>query len=601
MVNGVTCLFVGGGVIWGQTFHIIVGTPGIRLPINSDVYIPVFVYTNSTVDSIANFSIALATKDQYITTRYRPADSMTFGNFFGPPINSWVEHWIQPSATSNPISGWKNQTYWGIGFSNYVCPSETTLFCIYKMRTTSNPGVIGVTDSIFAIGHDNITGDTSLGDPFGCVYEGYHMTYHPVTFVAQWDSAQTGTGITVLNKFSGHIDTKWDPSQSKFSLKDVSRRLNYNPHYHYGHMKDTASVSIYYANGNNYPGNMLYDIDNCWVADSQKEATDAQVNAGLVYDYMLNHLNRNGFDTAGSSFISTVHDANLNNNASWDPNRRQVKYGTVSGLEKPKSGAIDIVAHEWGHGIKQFTSGIPPSTIGEPRALTESFSDMFGAVVGFATNDPDWLHGEDVSQSTFRNLNNPLASIPHQPDTYLGQYWDIIGAPYINMGVPNKMFYLLSEGGAHRGITVQGIGIVNAFQVMYTASKLRWLDTTSFKDAKRRSVAVAESVIANQNWAVQTAAAWNAVGVCPYAPGDVNCNGECRGSDLTYLVGFFGGSVSVKPNCICTDLNNLYIAFWVSADYNDDCLITGADVTYGVRYFKGLGPAPDPCNAFPTN
>lgn len=593
----------GGGVIWGQTFHIIVGRPGLRLPINSDVYIPVYVYTNSTIDSIANFSIALATKDQYITTRYRPADSMTFGNYFGPPINSWNEHWIQPSASANPISGWKNQTYWGISYSVYVCPSETTLFCIYKMRTTSNTGVIGITDSIFAIGHDNVTGDTALGDPYGCEYHGIQMTYYPVTFVAQWDSAQTGTGITVLDKFSGHIDTKWDPSQSKFALKDVSRRLNYNPHSHNGQMKDTASVSTFYAHGYQYPGYMLYDIDNCWVADSQKAATDAQVYAGLVYDYMLNHLNRNGYDNIGSSFISTVHDDSLHNRCCWDPNKKQVRFGTVSSSRRSPSGCIDAVAHEWGHAIKQFTSGSPQSTIGEAKALSESFSDMFGVTVGFGTFlDPDWLMGENrfIYLDSARNLSDPHSSIPHQPDTYLGQYWDIIGAPYINMGVPNKMFYLLSEGGTHRGIGVQGIGIENAFQVMYSANRLRWEDTTSFKDAKWKSVAVAESVIANHNWAVQTAAAWNAVGVCPYVPGDVNCNGECRGSDLTYLVAFFNGG-STKPNCLCTDLNNTYVAFWVTADYNDDCIISGADVTYGVRYFKGLGPAPDPCNAFPPN
>ncbi len=87
----------------------------------------------------------------------------------------------------------------------------------------------------------------------------------------------------------------------------------------------------------------------------------------------------------------------------------------------------------------------------------------------------------------------------------------------------------------------------------------------------------------------------------PNVVGDANCNGECRGSDITYLVAALKGSESAKPNCICTDLNHSHIAFWVSAEYNGDCLIMGSDVTYAVRYFKGLGPAPEPCSSFNPN
>ncbi|NLI16293.1 MAG: hypothetical protein GX409_08425 [candidate division Zixibacteria bacterium] len=63
--------------------------------------------------------------------------------------------------------------------------------------------------------------------------------------------------------------------------------------------------------------------------------------------------------------------------------------------------------------------------------------------------------------------------------------------------------------------------------------------------------------------------------------GDVNCNGERRGSDVTYLVGYFKG-VSAGP-CIVK-----------AGDANNDGFVSGGDVTYLVRYFKGIGPEPPP-------
>jgi hypothetical protein len=63
--------------------------------------------------------------------------------------------------------------------------------------------------------------------------------------------------------------------------------------------------------------------------------------------------------------------------------------------------------------------------------------------------------------------------------------------------------------------------------------------------------------------------------------GDANCNGERRGSDVTYLVGYFKG-LSAGP-CIVK-----------AGDANNDNFVSGGDVTFLVRYFKGLGPEPPP-------
>ncbi len=64
-----------------------------------------------------------------------------------------------------------------------------------------------------------------------------------------------------------------------------------------------------------------------------------------------------------------------------------------------------------------------------------------------------------------------------------------------------------------------------------------------------------------------------------FLPGDANGDGNVLGSDVTYLVRYFKG-LGPAPNPI------------LAGDTNGDCNVLGSDVTYLVRYFKGLGPAP---------
>jgi hypothetical protein len=64
--------------------------------------------------------------------------------------------------------------------------------------------------------------------------------------------------------------------------------------------------------------------------------------------------------------------------------------------------------------------------------------------------------------------------------------------------------------------------------------------------------------------------------------GDANCSGTLTGLDVTYLVRYFKGS----PNgycCLC------------SGDANSSGTVSGVDVTYLVGFFKGRLPQPAPC------
>jgi hypothetical protein len=70
-----------------------------------------------------------------------------------------------------------------------------------------------------------------------------------------------------------------------------------------------------------------------------------------------------------------------------------------------------------------------------------------------------------------------------------------------------------------------------------------------------------------------------------YIPGDVNDDHEIRGSDVTYLVRYFKGLGPPPPIIVS--------GFYPGADANGDCSNRGSDVIYLVNYFKGGNPPID--------
>src|SRR3974377_893434 len=77
--------------------------------------------------------------------------------------------------------------------------------------------------------------------------------------------------------------------------------------------------------------------------------------------------------------------------------------------------ALDVIAHEFTHGVTQFTAQLPYQD--EPGALNESFSDVFGLMVkqwdgGQTVDKADWLMGDGILAKTFkgralRDMANP--------------------------------------------------------------------------------------------------------------------------------------------------------------------------------------------------
>lgn len=248
-------------------------------------------------------------------------------------------------------------------------------------------------------------------------------------------------------------------------------------------------------------------------------------------EYFLNVHKRNSLDGNGMPLYSWIHYEKDYNNAFW--NGYWVSYGDGDNNIFSSLTAPDVVAHEIGHGITDFSADLINRD--EPGALNESFSDIFGEIVErYMRGSNDWLVGADYTLSpdinSLRNMsmpNDPNALI-QQPDTYLGGFWytdfDDNGGIHYNSGVQNYWFYLLSEGG--NGIndngdkyTVNAIGIEKAADIVYRNLTIYLTPNSQYEDARKGAIQAAIDLYGeDSNEVKQVIAAWCAVGVGNFGP-----------------------------------------------------------------------------------
>jgi hypothetical protein len=246
----------------------------------------------------------------------------------------------------------------------------------------------------------------------------------------------------------------------------------------------------------------------------------------MTYDYFSETYGRNSYDNNGGKIISYVDwiENDDQNNAFWTGSF--AAYGTGDGVTRGSFGSIDVVGHEITHGVTEYAADLIYR--GEPGALNESFSDIFGAAVEFyaeGRDRGDWLMGEDIyiGLGSIRSMQNPKAL--SDPDTYLGENWidtdlsEDFGGVHTNSGVQNYWFYLLSEGGSGEnddGVPYQvtGIGLDDASDIAYRNLTQYLLPDSRYMDAAGYSIQAAEDLFGEESQQVQSVrSAWEAVGI----------------------------------------------------------------------------------------
>lgn len=286
---------------------------------------------------------------------------------------------------------------------------------------------------------------------------------------------------TAVTGFSGTRSINTDSYNGAYRLRDNVRGIN----------------TFNLQNTSNYAGAVDFtDADNYWnnvnIAKDQY-ATDAHWGAAITYD-MFQSMGRNSLDNNGYPLNLYMHYNTNYLNAFWDGSR--MIFGDGNTVYKPFA-PLDITGHEISHGLAERTANLIYQ--GEPGALNESFSDIFGACVEWQGDsaNANWLIGEKVG-FTFRSMSNPNAY--GDPDTYQGNYWYTgggdFGGVHTNSGVQNYWFYLLSMGGngtndLGRAFSVSGIGRGAARQIAWRNLVYYLTASSDYEDARFYSIQAA--------------------------------------------------------------------------------------------------------------
>ncbi|MEV6521340.1 M4 family metallopeptidase [Longispora sp. NPDC051575] len=262
--------------------------------------------------------------------------------------------------------------------------------------------------------------------------------------------------------------------------------------------------------------------------DLETACADVLYAGAKESDMVSAWLGRSGLDGQGHGFAARVGGDYAN--AYWTGTF--ATFGRAVDLQRQAT-SLDIVGHEFGHGIYQHS----PGGLNDEPGLDEGYADIFGTLTEHYANDPtrpaDYLVGEDV------NLygNGPLRSQSRPSDYYGPDCWstDLPGAEaHFAAGPLNHFFYLLAEGStptngrpaspicAGGPPSVTPIGLQEAGKVLYNGL-LAKTSSWRYADVRVATLAAAKNLYpsgcVNFN---RVRDAWNAVAV-PAGPHEPTC------------------------------------------------------------------------------
>ncbi|NBM18787.1 M4 family metallopeptidase [Streptomyces sp. GC420] len=265
-------------------------------------------------------------------------------------------------------------------------------------------------------------------------------------------------------------------------------------------------------------------------SEGDEPGSDATVNRayaglGATFELLLSAFGRDSIDGSGLPLDATVHYDEDYGNAFWDGS--QMVFGDGDGeVFLDFTLPVDVIGHELAHGLTQYTANL--TYFGQPGALNESVSDVFGSLIkqytlGQTADQADWLIGAGllaprVSGVALRSMRAPGTAYdddvlgkdpqPATMDDYVRTGRDN-GGVHINSGIPNHAFYLLATA-------LGGYAWERAGQIWYDVLTVGGLEVdASFKDFAKATVAVTLDRYGDRDEMRALVKAWQQVGVVP--------------------------------------------------------------------------------------
>jgi Zn-dependent metalloprotease len=218
-----------------------------------------------------------------------------------------------------------------------------------------------------------------------------------------------------------------------------------------------AQITIYNAQQQqSLPGQVIANPDE----SSDIEVREAFKGLLGTYAFYWGVFKRNSIDDHGLPLVGSVHYGSKYDNAFW--NGQQMVFGDGDGeIFQRFTISIDIIGHELTHGVTGDTANLDYQ--GQPGALNESVSDVFGSMVKQYSANPkqnvdnaDWLIGAGIFAPSIKGkalrsmsapgtaYDDPTLGKDPQPGTMAGyvETDQDNGGVHINSGIPNHAFYL---------------------------------------------------------------------------------------------------------------------------------------------------------------
>ncbi|GAA4549137.1 M4 family metallopeptidase [Amycolatopsis samaneae] len=313
-------------------------------------------------------------------------------------------------------------------------------------------------------------------------------------------------------------------------------------------------------------GSVFTGTDDNWGngsgTDLETGCVDTLYSVQQEWNMLRDWLGRNGVDGNGRGFPASVGLSDVN--AYWDGSSTHFGHSQDN---RRQATSMDVVGHEFGHGVFQFTPGGAGSG-NENGGLNESTGDIFGALTEHYANNPkdtpDYEVGEGVNlvgQGPIRYMYDP--SKVGDPKCYSSSIPNT--EVHAAAGPQNHWFYLLAEGSNPGGgkpssptcnsSSVTGIGIQKAGKIFYNGL-LKKTSSWNHKAARKATLEAAVALFPGSCTEYDTVkAAWNAVSV-PAVSGEPTCTSQTNDYSLSLSPSSGtvqpGQSATVKVNTAIT-------------------------------------------------
>lgn len=256
------------------------------------------------------------------------------------------------------------------------------------------------------------------------------------------------------------------------------------------------------------------DSDNYWNNTGERIAGDVHYGAQLLHTFFKKKFGWNSYANNNDSMTS-VMNLTGSGNAYWNLSGNYATFLAGSSGSVGPCASIDVVGHEFGHGVADENAGLVYS--GESCMLHESLADITGTLLEWYHDSTkyNWLLGENVWSGGIRNMRNPKAF--NHPDTYKGTYFP--NGCHGSGGVQNYWFYLMVKGDtgtndANYAYSLPGMGFNKAMAILYRAVFYYWTSNTTFAQANTHALQAAKDIYGSCSDELRwTYEAWKAVGL----------------------------------------------------------------------------------------